>query len=505
MRLAPIKRRSPFGDFHKPERHGYRKNLGERFRDLRVEQLEDRRMLSVGPFPTPLEPVAPLGSLIYQNTAADDISVIGETDSFTIDLDDGQTVSLVVDPDATLQPTVELLDPSSASLGTATAGAMGTDAVLQVIPTNGAGTYTLTVGGAADSVGSYTVELILNAAVEEESHDGPPNDDAASAEDLDASFLGLGGLAQRGAVLGTLDASEDWYGFTLQDGESTTLALAALSVADVTLELYDGSQNLLSMGVASDNANQVINNFVDTTNDGSPDSYLARITGTSTADYSLVATRNADFDTEPNEGVTPPQDFAPTKAVLGHAEYEEAATEWQKLVANDGAAGDEFGRSVSISGDTAIVGAHWDDDNGSDSGSAYVFHFDGSQWIQQQKLTANDATSGDRFGVSVSISDDTAIVGTHFGDGGAASSGSAYIFRFDGSQWVQQQKLVADDAAEYDGFGYSVSISGDIAIVGAYVDDDDGWNSGSAYVFHFDGSQWVQQQKLTADDAAAGD
>ena len=276
-------------------------------------------MLSVGPFPTPLEPVAPLGSLIYQGTAVDDISAIGETDSFTIDLDDGQTVTLVVDPNATLQPTVELFDPAGASLGTATAGAMGKDAVLQTVPTSGAGTYTVTVGGAADSIGSYTVGLILNAAIETESHDGPANDDAASAEDLDGSFLALGGLAQRGAVLGTLDASEDWYHFTLQDGESTTLALKALSAADVTLELYDSSQNLLSMGVAADNANQVINNFVDTTTEGSPDTYLARINGTSATDYSLVVTRNADFDTEPNEGAAPPQDFAPAQTVLGHA------------------------------------------------------------------------------------------------------------------------------------------------------------------------------------------
>ncbi len=466
----------------------------------RLEQLEDRRMLSVGPFPTPLEAVAPLGSLIYQNTAADDISLIGETDSFTIDLDDGQTVSLVVDPGATLQPTVELFDPGSASIGAATAGAAGTDAVLQVIPTSGAGTYTVTVGGAADSVGSYTVELILNAAVEEESHDGPANDDASSAEDLDGSFLALAGLAQRGAVLGTLDVSEDWYGFTLQDGESTTLALKTLSAADVTLELYDSSQNLLSTGVASDNANQVINNFVDTTSDGSPDSYLARITGTSTTDYSLVVTRNADFDTEPNQGSALPQDFAPAQTVLGHA-----LSRQQKLTADDAASSDYFGYSVSIDGDTAIVGAYFDDDGGVNSGSAYVFRFDGRQWIQQQELIANDAAGFDSFGISTSISGDTAIVGAWGDDDNRLSSGSAYVFQFDGSQWIQQQKLTPNDGAFYDYFGCSVFISGNTAIVGAYLHDEAGSDFGSAYVFRFDGTQWIQQEKLIVDDAAAWD
>ncbi len=180
-------------------------------------------------------------------------------------------------------------------------------------------------------------------------------------------------------------------------------------------------------------------------------------------------------------------------------------TQQQKLTADDAAAGDEFGWSVSISGDYAIVGAYGNDDDGDSSGSAYIFVRDGDEWTQQQKLTADDAAAMDCFGHSVSISGDYAIVGADENDDNGDRSGSAYIFVRDGEEWTQQRKLTADDAAEREMFGYSVSISGDYAIVGAYFNDDDGDRSGSAYIFVRDGEEWTQQQKLTADDAAAYD
>ncbi len=176
-------------------------------------------------------------------------------------------------------------------------------------------------------------------------------------------------------------------------------------------------------------------------------------------------------------------------------------TRWvqqQKLLASDGAAYDEFGISVSISGDYAIVGAYWDDDKG----SAYIFKWNGTSWSQQQKLLALDGAASDMFGCSVSISGDYAIVGA-VGDDGL--KGSAYIFRRDGTGWVQQQKITASDGAAEDYFGLSVSISGDYAIVRADHDDDKGSNSGSAYIFKRNGETWSQQQKITASDGAAGD
>jgi hypothetical protein len=186
-----------------------------------------------------------------------------------------------------------------------------------------------------------------------------------------------------------------------------------------------------------------------------------------------------------------------------------ADTGWleeQKLFASDGAAGDIFGESVSISGDYAIVGASGDDDNGSGSGSAYIFLRSGTGWVQQAKLTASDGNALDFFGWSVSISGDYAIVGAYYDDdNGMADSGSAYIFKRDGTTWSQQPKLTASDGAGSDRFGCSVSISGDYAIVGAFRDDDKGSGSGSAYIFLRSGTSWSEQAKLTASDGAADD
>ena len=149
-----------------------------------------------------------------------------------------------------------------------------------------------------------------------------------------------------------------------------------------------------------------------------------------------------------------------------------------KLVASDAASNNLFGRSVSVSGDTAIVGSSGDD---SSSGSAYIYKFDGTNW-NETKLVASDAAGNDQFGFSVSISGDTAIVGSFLDDDAGTDSGSAYIYKFDGTNW-NETKLVASDAAGSDQFGRSVSISDDTTIVGSQLDDDAGTDSGSAYVF----------------------
>ena len=183
-----------------------------------------------------------------------------------------------------------------------------------------------------------------------------------------------------------------------------------------------------------------------------------------------------------------------------------------KLVADDAAAGDSFGFTVSVSGSTVVVGAWLDDDAGSsDSGSAYVFEkSDDGTWAQTAKLVAADAAAGDRFGVSVTVSGSTIVVGAYMDHSGSNSgnSGSAYVFeKSDDGQWAQAAKLVADDAAAGDQFGISVSVSGSTVVVGARQDDDDAAsNSGSAYVFEkSDDGTWAQAAKLVADDGAAED
>ncbi|MHC4254909.1 MAG: DUF7901 domain-containing protein [Planctomycetota bacterium] len=168
--------------------------------------------------------------------------------------------------------------------------------------------------------------------------------------------------------------------------------------------------------------------------------------------------------------------------------------------------GDKFGVSVSVWEDVAIVGSYNDDDKGSNSGSAYIYRLDGSNWVEEAKLVASDGAAYDGFGCSVDIYDDVAIVGAYGDDVNGAESGSAYIFRFNDPNWDQEAKLVASDGAAGDEFArHSVGIYGDAAVVGAYLSDVNGPDSGAAYVFRFNGSTWVQETQLVASDTVAGD
>lgn len=162
-----------------------------------------------------------------------------------------------------------------------------------------------------------------------------------------------------------------------------------------------------------------------------------------------------------------------------------------------------FGRSVDISGDYVIVGSPQED---AQSGAAYIYHYDGKSWQEQQvKFRAKDTTLQDFFGRSVSISGDYAIVGAWGDDDKGENSGAAYIFKREGTSWIEEDKLTASDGAAWDLFGTSVSISGDYSIVGSYKDADNGVESGSAYIFYYDGTSWKQQAKITASDGVASD
>ena len=181
------------------------------------------------------------------------------------------------------------------------------------------------------------------------------------------------------------------------------------------------------------------------------------------------------------------------------------------LTASDAAAIDSFGFAISVSDDTVIVGARADDNN---TGSAYVFqrdHGGPDNWGEVTKITASDAALGDQFGVAVFLSGDTAIVGAFADDDHGEGSGSAYIFNRnqDGADnWGEVTKITDLEGGVDDQFGYAVSISGDTAIVGAYSDNNDGNNSGSAFVFQRDQGgpeNWGQVIALTASDADMSD
>ncbi|UCD74169.1 MAG: FG-GAP repeat protein [Phycisphaerales bacterium] len=169
-------------------------------------------------------------------------------------------------------------------------------------------------------------------------------------------------------------------------------------------------------------------------------------------------------------------------------------SEEAKLLASDGAAGDEFGFSIDICGDNAIIGARYHDGNGEDSGEAYIFTYDGSAWIEKARLVGPDAEAGDLFGYAVAIHDDLAVVGATGDDGAEPASGSARVFRYDGSDWTEEVRLFASDGAFDDRFGSAVAIDGETVVVGAYRDDDGGASFGSAYIYRYDGTDWVEMK-----------
>jgi hypothetical protein len=171
----------------------------------------------------------------------------------------------------------------------------------------------------------------------------------------------------------------------------------------------------------------------------------------------------------------------------------------RKVVASDGAAGDQFGNSVALSGDTALVGAPMDNVGAhSNQGSAYVFVRSGTTWSLQKKLTASDGAVDDQFGNSVALSGDTALVGAHYDNvSGHSGQGSAYVFVRSGTTWSLQKKLTASDGAAQDLFGTSVALSGNTALVGAF-------GKSSAYVFVRSVTTWSQQKKLTVPVYAGG-
>lgn len=182
-------------------------------------------------------------------------------------------------------------------------------------------------------------------------------------------------------------------------------------------------------------------------------------------------------------------------------------TEQQKFTVSDATANANFGWSVALSGDSCLIGSPYDDDNGTDSGSAYIFSRSGTTWSQQQKLTTLDAVAGDRFGYAVALDGDTALIGADWDDDDLVgnATGSAYIFTRSGTTWSQQQKLTASDAAEADNFGKSVALQGDTALIGAPYSDDSYSGSGSAYIFIRSGTNWREQKKLVASDPGASD
>jgi hypothetical protein len=175
-----------------------------------------------------------------------------------------------------------------------------------------------------------------------------------------------------------------------------------------------------------------------------------------------------------------------------------------KLLASGGAAGDEFGTSVSIDGITALVGAPRYNHIAGDSGAAFVFREIDGEWRQIARLVQPDPAAGDRLGWSVSLSGNTALLGVPWDDDDGTDAGSAVFFREVDGSWRAAGKALALDAATRKYFGWSVSIDGDTAVIGARGDNERGQGAGAAYVFREINGAWRQIAKLTAEDGQAG-
>ena len=178
--------------------------------------------------------------------------------------------------------------------------------------------------------------------------------------------------------------------------------------------------------------------------------------------------------------------------------------EQAKLIPRDSASGDRFGYSVAIDGDKALVGAYLDDnENGNDAGSVYVFVRENTQWIEQAKLLASDGAGGDQFSSHLVLKDNTALIGSPLDDDLGTNSGSVYVFEFNEndaeSGWTEQAKLLSSDGSGSDVFGVNIAFDGNRALIGAQLDDDRGSNSGSAYIFSRDTNGWTEEAKLIAE------
>lgn len=177
--------------------------------------------------------------------------------------------------------------------------------------------------------------------------------------------------------------------------------------------------------------------------------------------------------------------------------------EIQKIFASDGSGFANFGISSSLSGDFAVVGAYLGrNEDYEATGAAYIYNYNGDNWLEHTKLLASDGTVNAHYGYSTSIDNNFAIIGAPSDCGAGFFAGAAYIYNFDGTNWVEQIKITETNVIDEQGLGGSVAISGNFAIIGVPMDDENGYHSGSAYIYYYNGINWVEHVKLTASDSS---
>ncbi len=184
-------------------------------------------------------------------------------------------------------------------------------------------------------------------------------------------------------------------------------------------------------------------------------------------------------------------------AVLG-ASTASAQCELQHITPDDVFERNSFG-GVDVDGDIAIFSAFSDDEAGDDAGAVYVFR-KGSTWAQEQKLVPADIVQMDAFGAHISLSGERFVASSRSG-----FTGAVYVFEYDGATWVERTKLLPGVIENGDEFGFSVALDGDHLLVTAIGDSEMGENAGAVYAFEYDGADWVLRDKLLAFDGGPHD
>jgi hypothetical protein len=190
--------------------------------------------------------------------------------------------------------------------------------------------------------------------------------------------------------------------------------------------------------------------------------------------------------------------------------FEREANVWKQrqiFTAPDAKPGDAFGQSIALTKNYLVIGAPRNDVLGDDAGAAYIYKRENDTWRYRTKITANDGVAGDLFGISVAIDGNTILVGADLHDEKAVNAGAVYVYVLEENKWKQEAKLMASDGGKTDIFGVRVALSENTALISARRDDTEelGVDAGSAYIFVRDGSAWTQQVKLTSPDGQADD
>lgn len=279
--------------------------------------MEPRLLLSGELHADPALP--PHGSLIHTSSVTAGFSTPGESDTYTIDLDAGQTLTLGLKPnDSSILGRIDVRDSGNNLLASVQATSPGDRVFLQTLPIGALDTYTI-VATSIEGTGEYDASFWLNSLLETENLGGETNDEQSSAIDLSPSSIALPNGADRLAVVGRADdGAYDFYFFDLSDGQAATIGLTATEMGapegSLFLELLDDSGNLLTLGQDGwGNVDEAIHGFV------APQAgtYFVRVSGEAGREYTLIVTRGADFDLEPNSRPEEAKDISGTGVILG--------------------------------------------------------------------------------------------------------------------------------------------------------------------------------------------